>query len=623
MRWKRLLWPTAFGALASVAGCGDDDTADGGTGNTGNTGNGGSTGTSVAGLVVDANRDGLANPEDPADVENSNLDWSAELGASFITNIDDDDMNGVRDADDDIVNGPEDEKDLARIMVTGWSDAPPDAVGTLYLDEPSIQNVRLFKKGADGVWTLVAGTFGACATSTDPGCTFGGFTVLLNDEVRAGVELGIEGRDFVRKGAETGLWQGTVQLTYQVTQPDGAVVAESAAKLKSAPWLLFGNLAPHDRVYTFGPIADFVAGIKPVVEGAGLEYFPHPTYPDRWTQDWFQTGWAAIPVQGEDGTARPHGMRYANARSHSQAANNANPYDFLRASYLGPDRGVFVTYEKYNQSSTFDSHGNHDLIPPHTAPDGTAYPMGRILIGRGNPGVLQATQDFYNAQKTQAPILTVFSDWLIVAHVDEVFSYVPAATERGWKLLVGNPTLARTMLQTEQTAGNGATTMHYGKMWGPSQPAEISIDEVLADPDLMSWAQESQSYIDDMYNDMLGATGLDPATEVLSIPYLFEELQGYKVAYQPGTANMLVFGDYAIPPDPFGPIIGGQDIFKKDLTDRLGTALNQLGREGQGMQVSFADDWTGYHINLGEVHCGTNAEGSAPFDANLWWEAGR
>jgi hypothetical protein len=38
------------------------------------------------------------------------------------------------------------------------------------------------------------------------------------------------------------------------------------------------------------------------------------------------------------------------------------------------------------------------------------------------------------------------------------------------------------------------------------------------------------------------------------------------------------------------------------------------------MNVYFADNWSAYHINLGEVHCGTNIAAPPPA-SERWWEA--
>ena len=110
--------------------------------------------------------------------------------------------------------------------------------------------------------------------------------------------------------------------------------------------------------------------------------------------------------------------------------------------------------------------------------------------------------------------------------------------------------------------------------------------------------------------------------EIIEIPYLFEDDSNALVAYNPGTANLLGFGDYAVHADPFGPAVNGEDLFKRDLQDRLGTPVNKLGSTGQGLFVHFADDWSLYHILLGEVHCASNIDGPPPANEK-WWEVGR
>src|SRR5262245_4243961 len=132
--------------------------------------------------------------------------------------------------------------------------------------------------------------------------------------------------------------------------------------------------------------------------------------------------------------------------------------------------------------------------------------------------------------------------------------------------------------------------------------AGISLDATLADVDLMQWSQEAQTEIDANVQKLMQEVGLtnDEVIKMATLseavayptgnpnaPYSYEG----KVAWQPGTVNSLVFGDYMVLPDPFGPAIGGADPFKKDIQDRLGTSANQLGHDGHGLKVYFTDDW--------------------------------
>ena len=52
-----------------------------------------------------------------------------------------------------------------------------------------------------------------------------------------------------------------------------------------------------------------------------------------------------------------------------------------------------------------------------------------------------------------------------------------------------------------------------------------------------------------------------------------------------------------IVPKPFGPIVNGVDIYEDYFRQQL---------QALGITVSFIDEWYEYHLNDGEIHCGTN-----------------
>jgi protein-arginine deiminase len=149
-----------------------------------------------------------------------------------------------------------------------------------------------------------------------------------------------------------------------------------------------------------------------------------------------------------------------------------------------------------------------------------------------------------------------------------------------------------------------------GMAMEPTAPARRTIDQLLANADLMARSQAAEAEIDDAIAIMKRETGLSDA-EFTPMPFLFTDVGGAAIAYQPGTVNLLHADGRLVVPKPFGPRIGGVDPFEKDLTDRLGAL---------GLEVRFADDWYAYHINMGEVHCGTN---TARDIAGIWWESGR
>jgi protein-arginine deiminase len=407
--------------------------------------------------------------------------------------------------------------------------------------------------------------------------------------------------------------------------------------LRVAPWVLHGNTSPFDRVRSAAFYSAYVADLKIAIGAAGLDFVTYKAtskvnpkhldyWNDQWTQDLYQTGWTAMPAPG----GKMQYMRVANARPWGRAAGDDwLPITWLVNAYLAPDQAVATFYKQAETGSTYDSHGNHDLLPPYENGD-DKFPVGRIIHGSN---VLPETKAFYNAQQVQGPALVVKTDWLAVGHVDEALSYAPAKTPRGWKLLVSSDDLAVTMFEKAQKDGHGAVTFwsglsNYDPKTDKQKDAEVSIDATLADVDLMEWSQKAQIQINGNQDAVQKAVGLKD-DEIVFIPCLSEDVGGgsskkpeNKIAWMPGTVNSLVYGDYIAMPNPFGPTIDGNDLFAKDLQDRLGTAVNQLGHDGMGMKVHLIDDFSSYHIAMGEVHCGTNPEGPPPAGF-MWWAVGR
>lgn len=633
MRRAAVRW-AAVAVAAFGAGCGSDDaappasTAGAGGGvttvTTGGGGQGGQGGAApvhpVIDLVVDANRDGVAKLGD-ADDEAGKGAFEAQRGASFLVNFDDDDKDHVRDVDDVKINGADDLLDLAPIVIAAWPDAPAGAVGTVTLDDASVSAVRIWKKKAAD-YELVLGSVGKCISAKT--CTPTAKLVVTTEDVRAGVQLLLEGRHF--RMSKSDAWTGEVKLSWSIADAGGKVFTTAALPdgldkvvLRVAPWVLFGNLSPFGTVFADSGSAPFVAALKKGATDAGVTLRKISNWDDQWTQDFMQLAYTAFP--GADG--KPHGMNVANARPWGRD-NGAQwlPITWLMKNYLAPDRGAFAVYKVADSGDSYDSHGNHDTVPPYE--NGAAkFPLGRIIVGSG---ILPETLAFYEAQEVQAPRLTLDTSWLDVGHIDEFTSFVPAQTARGWKLLLASPALAVTMLQKAQADGNGAVELFVGKhMWDANDKwvlATTTIDKILADADRMAWSQEAQTHIDENRTLLVDELGLAD-DEIIEVPILFEK--GYQglVAYNPGTVNLLQMGDHAVIANPFGPVIDGEDLFAKDLLDRVGSPLNALGSDGQGLSIQFADDWDTYHILEGEVHCGSNPEAPAPFSSLSWWEAKR
>jgi hypothetical protein len=141
----------------------------------------------------------------------------------------------------------------------------------------------------------------------------------------------------------------------------------------------------------------------------------------------------------------------------------------------------------------------------------------------------------------------------------------------------------------------------------------LSVEDVIPVPDLMGYTG-GLSYPNEWY-----------WTRSLPAPYSgfypFENPDTGFVPtdadnYLPCMANMLIVNTkvgqqdviVGAVPYPHGPKSGGIDIFQDDLVKCLDGI----------MQVDFVDDWNGYHVEQGGVHCGTAEKRAIP--TNDWWE---
>jgi protein-arginine deiminase len=614
--------------VAFGAGCGGDDEGS----STGS--GGGNTGKAESiSLTADTNRDGVIDDTDNVGEEL----WTIDQGAVFLPNLDDDNVDGLRDRDTLENDGQADTLDLALVNVQPFAGAPDGAVGRITIDPWAMPHVKIHKYTDELGWHVVGGSHGPCGAAGDTTCEFSNPVVELTAaEVKQGVVLGVEGKRLTGLKDSTSLdpsgpvvpWSGLVQLDYSVFESASAVdpittedtpSGVDSVQMRVASWVMYHNLTPQlDTVMTYSTQQQasvvFQQGVEAAVADIGNKtYYKVTDYLDQWNEDWLITGWVSMP--SADGV---HGMRLAYPRPFEQEQTGKLPVDWLASpAFMGPDAGYFVTYDTPYQGDSYDSGGNHDALPPYTnEANGQNFPVGRIIHGSG---VIQPTKDFYEAQLVQGPALSVDTSWLIVGHVDEALSYMPANTERGWKLLVGSPDLAVEMLTEWQSQGHGAQAMFVDKFWSNGQSATITIDEALGDPDLMAWSQEGQAEIDGIEAAVVAEVGLTP-DEIVYIPFLFERDFGALVAFNPGTVNSYVWDDHVIMPDPWGPSINGVDGFKQDLLDRIGTSAEGLGSTGEGMNVFFTDNWDLYHRLLGEVHCGTNFWGP-PAASEQWWLA--
>lgn len=597
---------TTGGAGGSGVGGSGQGGAEGGSGPGGSGGGQVNPPAAIADLRADVNRNGVVDLDDATEDKDEDT-WDSAHGAIFMANIDDDEEKcpksqqtdsqyaSCHDAADTVVNGVDDLEDLARIMTVPWKEAYADAAGVISVSAPD--RVRLFRKNESGTFDLF-----------DPAAM-----KLTQADLASGIELAIEATDIVRDPAA---WDGFVDVTLTVTgtDPKGMPMPETTDKLRMrvAPVLFRHHLHAAQKVYVTNTNSQsstaFRADLATAVQAAAV---PEPTYEygnsDQWTQDFFETAYTSMPGPG----GKQHVM-HVNIRSANYSNGNLRSAGRIVFQLRGKDVAAAVQYDPQHSDSmnTLNSFGNLETVPPYSHA-GKTYALGRVLRG--------STPSFYpdksfdkmvSAQNAQ-PIIYINTEWLQVGHVDETVTFIKTNSPRGWAMGVNDPTLARTMLENAQKAGNGGVHMFVGKFWWGSQSAEVSIDDVLSDPDVMNESAQAAIEIDDQVNVLKQETGITDA-EMIRIPFLHQPTNSGSLAYQPGTVNGIYLSDTAFgAPKPHGPNIGGQDIFEAQLAEAFAP---------YGIKVHFIENWNLYHRLSGEVHCGTNTTRVVP-DADLWWES--
>jgi|CXWL01.1.fsa_nt_gi protein-arginine deiminase len=579
----------------------------------------------VVRIIADSNRNGTLDWGDPTE-ENDKTIWDATHGAVMLANIDDDlgsctSISGqstllddtvlpnCNDAADAVVNGDADLLDLAPLALQRSPFTAEGTQGRLSVDGKSAAYVRLFIKRRNAYeyfdWNSEQ---------------------LSTYELRSGVTLAIEATDIVRDRAQ---WDGYVTVTFTVGSLNDSV------KLRVAPLVTAHHLQRAKKFYVTALNSDpgSVAtrqGLRAAIDIAhgpgasstmlqeinGESRFgnDYPFY-DQWTQDFFEVASMSMPAVGGTHVIDVF-IRSANVQSNS----NLNPLrtagKVVFSKFRGPDAAGLQAYDRNHneEADSLNSFGNTETIPPYTLGN-ESYPLGRLF--RGSTPSFFPDPVFAKMLESQGvqPAVYVDTSWLLVGHVDETISFVRANTPRGWVMLVNDPALARQMLQEQVQAGNGGARLFVGRNWlegNGETPAQISIQQVLADTSMMGDNSTTAAHIDSQVQILKQATGLMDS-EIIRVPYLHESSFGGSLAFQPGTVNGIYIKDNTFAsPEPHGPIIDGKDPFKTQL---------EMALSAVGVNVAWVEDWDLYHRAAGEVHCGTNT--LREVGPATWWTSGR
>lgn len=608
----------------------------------------------VPDLRADVNRDGSVDVEGTSDSAGENT-WTARRGAIVLPNIDDDakrcpvkDAQGrplpdaklarCNDGSDTRVNGARDADDLARLKTVPLTGAPAGSHGIVKAVGAHAGKSHLFIKRA-GRWSPLRPA-----------------DRLSAEELRTGVELGVEATDVVRDRQK---WNGEVKVRFTLT--GGGTSRSDDVVLRTAPVLTHHQLQRAEEVLVtkvkgagaYGrDQRKFVAELAKQVKDAGIAK-PLTTftkYGDPWAQDFVEPAYASMP--GPDGGQ--HTMRVMIRSAQPDRDAGRELFEKLR----GPDVGVVqVGKPTVREEWTLNSMGNLETIPPYTL-NGKSYPAGRIIQGyRADSGSKPAKsmRTFLSSQGVQAPLL-LDTSWLAVGHVDEFIQFLPADTERGWRIGVADPAAGVELLRKAKREGHGGSRM-FSVPRGSDIPApKETIDQVLAKASFHADNKTAAARIKANLDILRRETGVTDA-EIVRVPGLytrdsdegaglsgsrklrrmgpeslekFSQLRGAdqsprardaaggagagatavrpNSAYIPGAVNgVLLSPTRYLAPRQWGPVIGGRDIFTQ--------AVNSVYAKA-GFTTTYIDDWYTYHLGMGEVHCGTNTlrDARAP-----WW----
>ena len=545
----------------------------------------------IVDLRADSNRNGKIDLDDPTEDANEDT-WDATHGAIFLANIDDDlkacavkDDSGrplpddalaaCNDAQNDVVDGDDDLLDLAPLATVAWPAAPDEATATLTVDAKGTAFVRLFRKTDAGY------------VAFDPGTT-----TFNADEIRAGLDLRLEGKDVVRDPA---VWDGFVSLTWRIVHPGSppnaangrdAFDTSDVVRMRVAPVLLSHHASPAERVFATKVPAEestlFRNDLQAAMKASGLGMLEALTVPstDQWTQDFFETGFMSMPAPDGKQQAMRVVIRSSNVYTPKSATNPLRPAGKVVWTFFrGKDIAGLVAYDKTHpqNSDSLNSFGNTETIPPYENA-GKKWPLGRILRG-GIKGFMPdpALELLFESQQIQRPLL-IDTSWLLVGHVDETLSFLPVTDgtpkERPWLLLVADPTGAKKMLEDQVKAGHGDEKMFVGQFFydkdGGVVPADVSLTAALADADRMAATATAATNIDGQLDVLRKEVGLSD-DQLIRAPALFENpYPGVGIAWQPGTVNGILLGPKHFgSPKPHGPVIEGKDLMEADLEKTL------------------------------------------------------
>jgi hypothetical protein len=595
-------------------------------------------------LHVDADRDGVVDPHASAFRK---WTWGlAGRGAVVMVNCDDDDGRDALDDADAVVNGGNDRLEIAPVDLRR-AGAPNPATGwtaVLRIDDAS--KIRVFNGRSAGAAEVIGPNTSAEWT--------------LPDLTPQRIELGMEALEFAGPG-----FKGVVQLSLHLTSPSGSTYVEST-ELRVAPWLIFNHTDDAETVYVIDAADSnrrFRQELAALVSNAGCT-LQQISEIDIWMQDCLEPGHCNLPTQGIAVMGRGKRRRRLGHVARSLLRADVGFYD-LSAQSLGRETTFDSTgnlectppcnsatgksyplgriyYGPGNGRQLFDSNVKsilHDQIVQEPFPIDTSWlRVGHVdevvsFVPGGRLGftmlIASPSLAYRILQDCMVPASThtiVLGDTL--TEIGQRYGMTwrsiwdydgDSGTPNSVRLRSGNPNLIYPGEQLLLPPGpypllEGRSFPEYDALGYPLVGSGKNVSTTVSGflsrglPALGFSAANLERYNVTMQRHLDGIravfereVGLDYARgDIIDVPILFmpsSRMNSPADALTAGMVNMLVLNGHCIIPKPFGPVRHGVDLFEDDLRAKL-AALGQTPH--------FIDDWYEYHVNLGEVHCGTN-----------------
>lgn len=545
----------------------------------------------------------------------------------LLNNCDDSDQDKKPDCDDDHVNGPQDWTQLEPIQVLNSGIvAGPITLRLAYnASDPFPARIfRVTKRAPNGDPLESEEIIGPTKSGPWPQAT----SYVLDEkdlaDLRSGkLTLYAEGIEFAADGRLT--LEGDKNATLD------------SLELRSAPLLLCGHLqAPVKNMVVKSPYDSesgrYVADFEHNCGLAGVKVQQVPS-PDVWIEDELQWGYTETPRLSLPVVLHMGRKRYLDGNVRG---------------LLAPGTGYYRLDRFAHDNNALYYGGDFEVTPPTAKyPYGRVYYGGQVSPAKDERGVAfgqrvisPAFKRFFERQGWQ-PAIELWTDWLAVGHVDEICTFIKANNKKGFVLALASPKRGLEILDLEdlrlQNQREGDFHDRYFDEYGLKRFEDLKdqrkttkidfLDMAAAPPDsgVERFNSTVHSFIHGVDFDgtplaksmpqsarqrFKEGLGLDDS-EIVEFPVVFGQVvepdfymgrMWSADAITPGIVNLSAMQQHYMIPDPF---VGR---FRDEVEGLL---------KPNGIDVHWIDDWYIYHINKGEVHCGSNML-RKPYTTK-WW----